>query len=101
MSLTDIFQLKKIVTGADNKGKTVLVHLDLIVEIRKILEDNGADIHIISKIENQEGGLTSYAAVVGIRISLGIPVIVGVSDAMQALEDDLTVTIDTPKRSYL
>lgn len=42
-----------------------------------------------------EGGLTSHAAVVG--LSLGIPVIVGVDDALKVLKDGQDVTIDGSK----
>lgn len=39
-----------------------------------------------------EGGLTSHAAVVGLNV--GIPVIVGVKDALTALKDGQDVTVD-------
>lgn len=39
-----------------------------------------------------EGGLTSHAAVVG--LSLGIPVVVGVNDAMDLFKDGMEVTVD-------
>ncbi|WP_100399858.1 pyruvate kinase [Bacillus sp. FJAT-44742] len=41
----------------------------------------------------EEGGLTSHAAVVG--INLGIPVVVGVENALQLFEDGEEVTIDS------
>jgi pyruvate kinase len=40
----------------------------------------------------EEGGLTSHAAVVG--LNLGIPVIVGVKDALSILKDGQVVTVD-------
>jgi pyruvate kinase len=46
----------------------------------------------------EEGGLTSHAAVVG--LSLGIPVIVGVKDAMSVLQTGMTVTVD-PERGNI
>jgi len=39
-----------------------------------------------------EGGLTSHAAVVG--LNLGIPVVVGVKDALQLMRDGMVVTVD-------
>jgi len=44
-------------------------------------------------IITEVGGLTSHAAVVG--LSLGIPVVVGVKDALRLLEEGLIVTIDS------
>ncbi|MCY0870375.1 MAG: pyruvate kinase [Firmicutes bacterium] len=43
-------------------------------------------------IVTEEGGLTSHAAVVG--LSLGIPVVVGVETAMDAIVDGETLTVD-------
>lgn len=43
----------------------------------------------------EEGGLTCHAAVVG--LSLGIPVIVGVSGAMEKLKDGEEVTVDATR----
>ncbi|MGE5396998.1 MAG: pyruvate kinase alpha/beta domain-containing protein, partial [Chitinophagales bacterium] len=40
----------------------------------------------------EEGGLTSHAAIVG--LSLGIPVVVGVADALSRLEEGILVTVD-------
>lgn len=42
-----------------------------------------------------EGGLTSHAAVVG--VNLGIPVIVGAHDAMTALKEGQTVSVDAQR----
>jgi len=43
-------------------------------------------------VVTEEGGLTSHAAVVA--LTLGIPCIVGVSDATRALKTGMTVTVD-------
>ncbi|MGP4108328.1 pyruvate kinase [Virgibacillus sp. L01] len=48
-----------------------------------------------SGIVTEEGGLTSHAAVVG--LSLGIPVIVGVKDVFNLIEDGEDITIDGAK----
>ncbi|GAW91161.1 pyruvate kinase [Calderihabitans maritimus] len=42
-----------------------------------------------------EGGLTSHAAIVG--ISLQIPVVVGIEDIMEKLEDGSIITVDAPR----
>ncbi|SFI82462.1 pyruvate kinase [Thermoflavimicrobium dichotomicum] len=43
----------------------------------------------------EEGGLTSHAAVVG--VSLGIPVVVGVQDAMNLLKNETEITVDAER----
>ncbi|PTM58085.1 pyruvate kinase [Desmospora activa] len=43
----------------------------------------------------EEGGLTSHAAVVG--LSLGIPVVVGVQDAVRLFQDGIEVTVDAER----
>ncbi|GIO22394.1 pyruvate kinase [Oceanobacillus sp. J11TS1] len=43
----------------------------------------------------EEGGLTSHAAVVG--VSLGIPVIVGVENVFERLEDGQDITVDSSR----
>ncbi|MFC7061548.1 pyruvate kinase [Halobacillus seohaensis] len=48
-----------------------------------------------SGIITQEGGLTSHAAVVG--LSLGIPVIVGVEDALTKIDDGMDITMDSTR----
>ncbi|MFD1038104.1 pyruvate kinase [Virgibacillus byunsanensis] len=48
-----------------------------------------------SGIITEEGGLTSHAAVVG--LSLGIPVVVGVRNAFELIEDGEDITIDGSK----
>lgn len=66
-----------------------------------ILVTYGTDRDMMPAIEKAggiitvEGGLTSHAAVVG--LSLGIPVIVGVENALELLKDGQDVTIDGTK----
>ena len=43
----------------------------------------------------EEGGLTSQAAIIG--VSFGIPVVVGVDGAMEALSDGMMITADTER----
>ncbi|MGF7014349.1 pyruvate kinase [Ornithinibacillus bavariensis] len=52
-------------------------------------------IELASGLITTEGGLTSHAAVVG--LSLGIPVIVGVSNAFEQINDGEDITIDGTK----
>jgi pyruvate kinase len=71
--------------------------------LEKVQEDSilvtiGTDKEMIPAIEKcaalitEEGGLTSHGAVVG--LNLGIPVIVGVEDAMKNLKEGQEVTVD-------
>ncbi|TMN21154.1 pyruvate kinase [Lentibacillus cibarius] len=66
-----------------------------------ILVTYGTDRDMMQAIEKaagivtEEGGLTSHAAVVG--LSLGIPVIVGVKDVFDKIEDGIDITIDGAK----
>lgn len=66
-----------------------------------ILVTHGTDRDMMPAIEKAaglitvEGGLTSHAAVVG--LSLGIPVIVGVENALELLKDGQDITIDGTK----
>lgn len=46
----------------------------------------------VKAIVTEEGGLTSHAAVVG--VSLGIPVIVGVENALNLLHEGMEITVD-------
>lgn len=63
-----------------------------------ILVTTGSDRDMMPAIEKcagiitEEGGLTSHAAVVG--LSLGIPVIVGVEDAMKLIKHGNDITMD-------
>lgn len=71
------------------------------VEEGDILVTIGTDKEMMPAIEKasglvtQEGGLTSHAAVVG--LSLGIPVIVGVSEATTIVSDGDEITIDSAR----
>ncbi|UOQ95606.1 pyruvate kinase [Halobacillus shinanisalinarum] len=71
------------------------------VEDGDILVTQGTDRDMMPAIEKaaglitQEGGLTSHAAVVG--LSLGIPVIVGVEDALIKIKDGSDITIDSTR----
>ncbi|MBM7554984.1 pyruvate kinase [Thalassobacillus pellis] len=71
------------------------------VEDGDILVTFGTDKDMMPAIEKagglitQEGGLTSHAAVVG--LSLGIPVIVGVQDALDIIKDGDDLTIDSSR----
>ena len=46
-------------------------------------------------IITEEGGLTSHAAVIG--LSLGIPVIVGISNATTLFKDGQEITVDAAR----
>lgn len=70
-----------------NKGD-ILVTWSLERELMGLAEEAGA-------IIAEEGGLTSPAAIVG--INFGIPVIVGVTDAMELLKDGERVTVDATR----
>ncbi|GGC93636.1 pyruvate kinase [Thalassobacillus devorans] len=71
------------------------------VEDGDILVTYGTDKDMMPAIEKaggiitQEGGLTSHAAVVG--LSLGIPVIVGVEEAFDLINDKDELTIDSAR----
>ncbi|MBN9655346.1 pyruvate kinase [Halobacillus litoralis] len=71
------------------------------VEDGDILVTQGTDRDMMPAIEKaagiitMEGGLTSHAAVVG--LSLGIPVIVGVNDALELIKDGSDITIDSSR----
>ncbi|ELK47285.1 pyruvate kinase [Halobacillus sp. ACCC02827] len=71
------------------------------VEDGDILVTHGTDKDMMPAIEKAagivtlEGGLTSHAAVVG--LSLGIPVIVGVQDALNIIKDGSDITIDSSR----
>jgi pyruvate kinase len=89
---------KQVVTGAVVLGKTAaelrqqMVDGGIIVtyrtdkEMMELMERAGA-------IITEEGGLTSHAAVVG--VSLGIPVIIGVENAVNLLQSETIVTVDS------
>ncbi len=88
----------KVVAGRSTrelKGKmkpgSILVTTGTDRELVPLMEQAGAVI-------TEEGGLTSHAAVVG--LSLGIPVIVGVSGATTIFKDGMEVTVD-PQRGHI
>jgi pyruvate kinase len=66
-----------------------------------ILVTIGSDREMVPALEKcsalitEEGGLTSHAAVVG--LNLGIPVIVGVENAMQLFKDGQEITVDSAR----
>ncbi|OCA92275.1 pyruvate kinase [Pseudobacillus wudalianchiensis] len=66
-----------------------------------ILVTIGSDRDMVPAIEKcaalitEEGGLTSHAAVVG--INLGVPVLVGVENAMTVLKDGQEITVDAAR----
>lgn len=78
----------------------------LVKRIEKTQDFNYGDILVTSATDRElmpliekaaalvveEGGLTSHAAIVG--LSLGIPVVVGVTSALQKLEEGTLVTVD-------
>ncbi|KHE69971.1 pyruvate kinase alpha/beta domain-containing protein, partial [Halobacillus sp. BBL2006] len=71
------------------------------VEDGDIIVTHGTDRDMMPAIEKAAGivtieaGLTSHAAVVG--LSMGIPVVVGVQDAMTIIEDGADITIDSSR----
>lgn len=91
---------KKIITGKVICGVTA-------DEIREQMVDNAiivtlsTDKEMIDLVERasavitEEGGLTSHAAVVG--ISLGIPVVVGVENALNLLRNEKVITVDSSR----
>ena len=84
----------------------VVVAKDAQEAISKVKQDSilvtiGSDREMVPALEKcsalitQEGGLTSHAAVVG--LNLGIPVIVGVENAMQLFKDGQEITVDSAR----
>jgi len=71
------------------------------VEAGSILVTIGTDKEMVPAIEKcaalitEEGGLTGHGAVVG--LSLGIPTLVGVKDAMNLLKDGQDITVDAQR----
>jgi pyruvate kinase len=86
-------------------GKVVLAHdaKEALEKVKpgSILVTLGSDRDMVPAIEKcaalitQEGGLTSHAAVVG--LSLGIPVIVGVDNALELFKDGQVITVDATR----
>jgi pyruvate kinase len=86
-------------------GKVVIAK-DAAEALSKVKEGNilvtiGSDRDMVPALEKcsalitEEGGLTSHAAVVG--LNLGIPVIVGVENAMKLLHDGQEITVDSAR----
>ncbi|OUM86736.1 MAG: pyruvate kinase [Bacillus thermozeamaize] len=93
----------QVVTGRIVKGETVEEILEKmapnsILVTRSTDRDMMPAMEKASAIITEQGGLTSHAAIVGLE--LGIPVIVGVQNAMQQLEDGMEITVDT-ERGYI
>jgi pyruvate kinase len=69
------------------------------MEKGNVLVTTGTDRDMIEAVEKagaiitEEGGLTSHAAVVG--LTLGIPVVVGVEEALELFKDGQKVTVDS------
>jgi pyruvate kinase len=86
-------------------GKVVLAHnaQEALNKVKEgsILVTIGSDREMVPAIEKcsalitQEGGLTSHAAVVG--LNLGIPVIVGVENAMTLFKEGQEITVDSAR----
>ncbi len=86
-------------------GKVVIAHTaqEAIEKVKpgSILVTLGSDRDMVPAIEKcaalitQEGGLTSHAAVVG--LNLGIPVIVGVENALELFRDGQEITVDASR----
>ena len=66
-----------------------------ILVVPCLMDEIAAEAARAAAIIAEEGGLTSQAAIVG--VSFGIPVIVGVEDAMENLEDGRVITADTER----
>jgi pyruvate kinase len=83
-------------------GKVVIAHdaKEALEKVKQgsILVTIGSDRDMVPAIEKcaalitQEGGLTSHAAVVG--LNLGIPVVVGVDNALDLFRDGQEITVD-------
>lgn len=74
--------------NAKVKGGDILITIGTDKDMMPALEK-------VSGIITVEGGLTSHAAVVG--LDLGVPVIVGVDNAMEVIEEGKEITIDAKK----
>lgn len=91
---------KKSVSGKAIVAQNAKEALDKMNE-GAILVTFGTDKDMIPAIKKasaiivERGGLTSHAAIVG--LNLGIPVIVGVKNAVQLFKDDQEITIDATR----
>ncbi len=90
----------KVVTGTVKVVKNGQEALEKISH-GDILVTHGTDKEFVPAMEKaraivtEEGGLTSHAAVVS--LSIDVPVIVGVENAMKLLDENSTVTIDAAR----
>lgn len=93
---------KKVVSGHVVIGNTAEEINSQMVD-GAIIVTRGTDKDMIPSFERaaavitEEGGLTSHAAVVG--VSLGIPVVVGVKDAVEKLKNETIITVDSARGS--
>lgn len=93
---------KKVVSGPVVVGNTAEEINRQMVD-GAIIVTRGTDKDMIQSFERaaavitEEGGLTSHAAVVG--VSLGVPVVVGVKDAVEKLKDETIITVDSSRGS--
>ncbi|RBP62650.1 pyruvate kinase [Alkalibaculum bacchi] len=92
---------KQPVTGVarliDRKGNTNFRRGDIAV-CYGVDEDNISYIRDAAGVITEEGGLTSQGAIAALQF--GIPIIVGVEDAMQNIEEGKTITLD-PQRGLI
>ncbi|WP_080844456.1 pyruvate kinase [Cytobacillus gottheilii] len=88
---------RKTAYGKAVVARTAKEALEKVTE-GSILVTIGTDREMVPAIEKcsalitEEGGLTSHAAVVGLNV--GVPVIVGVEDAMKLIKDGQEITVD-------
>ncbi|TCP69060.1 pyruvate kinase [Baia soyae] len=93
---------KKVVSGPVVVGNTAEEINRKMVD-GAIIVTRGTEKEMIPSFERaaavitEEGGLTSHAAVVG--VSLGIPVIVGVENAVNQLKSETMITVDSSRGS--
>lgn len=66
-----------------------------ILVVRSLVDEMGPDAAKALAIISEEGGLTSQAAIVG--VSFGIPVVVGVENAVEILGDGMRITVDAER----
>ncbi len=92
---------KQPVTGVarliDRKGNPDFKRGDIAI-CYGVDEDNISYIRDAAGVITEEGGLTSQGAIAALQF--GIPIIVGVEDAMQSIEEGKTITLD-PQRGLV
>ncbi|RAL27113.1 pyruvate kinase [Thermoflavimicrobium daqui] len=91
---------KKVVFGKVVLGETAeQIHSQMedgaIIVTRSTDRDMMDSFARAGAVITEEGGLTSHAAVVG--VTLGIPVVVGVQDAMNILKNEKEITVDAER----